>query len=99
MESPPQLFGLKKQAKFRRRRCYNQDKEGGGGKRERSTKVGHVMSAVGGAFFVCVCVGVFVRCASGAVKKVHWVSLPFQPFLPTSHFSLTPHTHMHITIS
>jgi hypothetical protein len=52
-------FQLKKQAKFRRRRCYNQDKEGGV-KGKGGTKVGHVMSAVGGAFFVCVCVGVFL---------------------------------------
>jgi hypothetical protein len=48
-------FRLKKQAKFRRRRCYNQDKGGGGKKKKGGTKVGHVMSAVGGAFFVCVC--------------------------------------------
>lgn len=89
-------FRHKKQAKFRRRRCYTQDKRAEGIKKGKGCrKVGHVMSAVGGAFFVCVCGCVF-GCASGAVKKGSSGFSPLHHFLPTSQFP-NPFTHMHIT--
>ena len=83
-------FRHKKQAKFRRRRCYTQDKRAKGIKGNGCRKVGHVMSAVGGAFFVCVCGCVF-GCASGAVKKVHRVSLHFTIFYPPLNFPIPLH--------
>lgn len=90
-------FRHKKQAKFRRRRCYTQDKraEGIKGKGVQESGSCHVCSW---RRIFCLCVWVCFGCASGAVKKGSSGFSPLHHFLPTSQFP-NPLTHMHITHS